>query len=222
MHDTLDIKNWKWFLEKYESIYFEGLSGRFLLRKDRQKNLAQFAKSIARAYKTAQRQEKEWADKFWHPLFDEMKAKADNKRLLAHAKPVKHKNNSSWWLYNYHDSGPPYGWAFSFKWVDKPDEPLNLDLGQRLYEVSEYRNKFNNRIWVLKRLLERVLFDLVYRSYDRQWLYDNQFSGQIVKINLLGDEYWFNIGRSRHGQPIWENFVWQSNNTVEINLQCQL
>ena len=60
MHDTINISDWKLIIDNYNSEYIEGLSGRFLLRKERFANMQKFLNDIAKAYKKAQQQQSKW------------------------------------------------------------------------------------------------------------------------------------------------------------------
>ena len=71
---------------------------------------------------------------------------------------------------------------------------------------------------MLQTLLERYVLIYMYRIYNFEWLVYNQFSGKLVKITLRGDEYWYHIVMNKHRVPTWKNFIWQSNQTEEINL----
>jgi hypothetical protein len=139
-----------------------------------------------------------------------------------HCKPTheyKTLSNETWWAYDYHDSGKPYGWSYSFNWVEEPKEKQNHDLGQALYEADQKSEKYSGRVFVLQEFLKRELRVYLLTLYPYKWLDENQFSEKLVKFTLQGDEYWYKIGHARKsGVPVWENFIWQSNKTEEINL----
>ena len=219
MHDTLNVQDWKSFYEKYTSISIEGMSGIFLLRRDRKRNTQKYLNDVAKVYKKCQRKYTQWREENLIPLFENIKERADNDTVYLHAKPT-HENdkyqNHDWWIYKY--SKRSLRWGYFFDWVEEPEEKLNHDLGQLLYEYTQYETKFQHRETMLKGLLSGALYDYVYSLYDYKWIDENQFSETLVKISLLGDEYWYRIGRNRHGVPVWENFVWQSNTIKEINL----
>ena len=190
------------------------------MRKSREENVPAFLNDIARAYKKAQDQYNKWRTSVWNPLFAEIQELTVDKKVQLHAKPT-HKyagEQDKWWVYTYSDSGNAYGWGYSFKWIDEPEEKINHHLGQKIYELDQYQRKFTSRIFELKKLLEEYLNNYIWVLYDREWITKNQFSGQLVKFTLQGDEYWYRIGYSRYGHPIWENFVWQSNTTISIEL----
>lgn len=226
LHETLPFKveDWQSFYEKYSSEYVDGYYGRFLVKRSRiEGDLTQYLNNLARAYKKAQSQHDVWRKNIFLPLLDSLEEKATGengkRKVIAHAKPIHQYtgDQSKWWEYNYSESSS-YGWGYSFNWIDEPKKKINHDLGQKLYELDNYQKKFHNRIGILRTLLESVLIKHLYKLYDYKWLDKNQFPNKLVKFTLLGDEYWYRIGYSRHGMPIWENFIWQSNNMEEINL----
>jgi hypothetical protein len=222
MHEFIKTDNWQYIYDNYESTYLDGLNGRFLIRKWRvdDDSLHDGLNDMARAYQTAQRQDKEWDERVWFPFLDEIKTRAVNDKIVLHAKPTHEYtgDQNKWWAWDYSKMDDRYGWGYSFDWIEEPNEKINHDLGQKLYELDRYQRKFGKRVFMLQKLLEKYLLEYVYRIYNYEWLYKNQFSGKLVKITLRGDEYWYHIAMNKHGVSTWENFIWQSNQTEEINL----
>jgi hypothetical protein len=222
MHEFIKTDNWQYIFDNYESTYLDGLKGRFLIRSWRidDHSLHDGLNDMARAYQTAQRQDREWDERVWFPLLDEIKTQAVNDKVILHAKPTHEYGGkqNQWWEYEYSNTSPRYGWGYSFNWIGEPKEKINHDLGQKLYDLDRYQRKFGDRVFMLQKLLEKYLLKYVYRIYNYEWLVKNQFSGKLVKITLRGDEYWYRITTNRSGVAVWENFIWQSNQTEEINL----
>lgn len=212
LHDTLNLADWRKHYETYDSLYVEGMSGRFLIRRERLKDLPKCLNAVSTAYQTNQRQRALWDKKVWTPLWEEMKNSAVYEQFQAHAKVV-----GGWWLITFSKT-PAIGWGWSFEWTEKPKNPLNLDFGQRFYDADKYSEKFSRRDYVLGEILKGLLMDYLRKLYPWEYLEENQFANKIVKINLNGDEYWYKIGTTRSGHPVWENFIWQNNKTEEINL----
>ena len=220
LHETISI-NPKLFWEKYTTVSVSGMRGRFLIRKQRLENVNKYLLCLARAYKTAQRQYEDWREKVWFPLHEQLKSFAVNDVVKFHAKPThdyKMYKNHDWWEYTLSKSEPPYGWGYTFNWIEEPKEKLHHELGQKFYHLDKYQKKFSHRVYTLEELLKVKLYDFVYSKYGWKWLHDNQFSEKIIKIELLSDEYWFRIGRAKSGTPIWENFIWQSNKAETIKI----
>jgi hypothetical protein len=222
MHEFIKTDNWQYIFDNYESTYLDGLKGRFLIRSWRidDHSLHDGLNDMARAYQTAQRQDREWDERVWFPLLDEIKTQAVNDKVILHAKPTHEYGGkqNQWWEYEYSNTSPRYGWGYSFNWIGEPKEKINHDLGQKLYDLDRYQRKFGDRVFMLQKLLEKYLLKYVYCIYNYEWLVKNQFSGKLVKITLRGDEYWYRITTNRSGVAVWENFIWQSNQTEEINL----
>jgi hypothetical protein len=215
MHNTINTKDWKLIIENYNSEYIEGLSGRFLLRKERFADMQKLLNDITKAYKKAQHQQSKWESMFWSPLLEEIQSLAVDNKVILHAKPDT--GNSMWWQYTYEKSPDPYGWGYSFSWISEPKEKINENLGQKLYDLDKYKQKFNNRHYMLSKILEKYLLDYLYELHDNDFIDKHRFSNKLVKFTLLGDEYWFRIG-CRRGVPAWENFIWQSNKTIIYDL----
>jgi hypothetical protein len=221
MHESLNIKDWQSFYEKYTSAYVEGMRGRFLLRKEREEDLKAFCNSLSRAYKKAQAQEDKWNKSVWLPLCGSIESLSVDDKVILHAKPThnyKKCDDRTWWEYTY-DYSSNYGWGYSFDWIDEPEVKINHDLGQRLYEIDRYNNKFTKRLCVLKSLLQQYLIKLLYQTYGRECLAKYSMDNKLVKIRVHGDEYWFCVTYNGHGIPVWDNFIWQNNNCEEINLE---
>jgi hypothetical protein len=217
-------KGWQWWLDNYETMGFETCYGRLLLRKNRREDPVLFLNDVAAAYKKAQKKFNDFYDTEIRPIFAEAEKRAENGRVVLHAQPTHQfepYKDHTWWAYNYHDSGKPYGWGYSFDWIAEPEVKLNHDLGQALYNAQKKSDRLNSRAWTLEQVLKTELSNYIYNIYPWRWLEDNQFSERtkIVKFNLQGDEYWYKIGRSGKGAcPVWENFIWQNNKIEEINL----
>lgn len=222
MHEFIKTDKWQYIFDNYESTHLDGLKGRFLIRDWRidEHSLHEGLNDMARAYQTAQRQDREWDERVWYPFLDEIKARAVDDKVILHANPTHEYTGEQckWWEYEYSNINPRYGWGYSFNWIEEPPEKINYDLGQKLYDLDRYQRKFGERVFMLQKLLEKYLLKYVYLIYDYQWLDKNQFSGKIMKITLRGDEYWYRIVANRNGVHVWENFIWQSNKTEEINL----
>jgi hypothetical protein len=229
LHQTISLKkiwtkgDWKDFSQKYESYYPGDVNipgARLLLRKEREKNLPHLLNDISRIYIAAQCQYEKWRNVVWNPLNEELKRLAVDDKVFFHAKPTHTYTGEQdqWWLYEYSKSERPYGWSYSSKWVDEPAVKLNHELGQKFYELDRYQSKFGIRVYILEKILAYWLEKYLYSLYSYEWLNQNMFSEKIIKINLHGDEYWYKIQMSRHGVPLWKNFIWQSNNTEEIYL----
>jgi hypothetical protein len=214
-------KGWDEWYEIYESVGIENMRKNLLLRRNRRENPIKFLNDISRIYKIAQRQYKEWRVKYYDPILSEARERAVDGKIFMHAKPnhnYKVYRGQTWWKYKYDYSPKPYGWGYTFDWVDEPEEKINHDLGQALYEADRKSQKYNHRVFILEKFFQKELEKYLYSLYSYDWLHQNQFSEKLVKFNLLGDEYWYKISHSKNGVPVWENFIWQSNNTEEINL----
>ena len=219
--DRTLIHDWNWFYENYTNIHVEGCKNRCLLRKKRFDNTKAFLSQLARAYKTAQRQYNQWRNDVWIPLFDQLKSLAVDGVTKFHAKPTHEYRmylDHDWWEYDLSESSP-FGWGYSFSWISEPDQKLHHELGQKFYHLDQYQKKFSSREYTLEKILKQQLLDYVYELYNHEWLVQNQFSGKIIKIELQDDEYWYHIGMRNNGTPMWENFIWQSNDTEILKIK---
>jgi hypothetical protein len=219
LHETLNPANWQKHLDTYDTVYVEGMRGRFLIRRERLKDLPKCLNAVSKAYQTAQRQRLEWDRANWRPLLERAKSIAVDGVAQFHAKPThdfKSDDDKNWWLYEYSES-EGIGWGWSFKWVSEPKEKLNHELGQKWYELNNFPDKFSRHSYILGEILKGLLNQYVNNLYSREWLENNYFSKKLIKINLRGDEFWYRVGHNRKGSPMWENFIWQSNTTEELN-----
>lgn len=220
LHQTINSTlSWQKIHDFYSSEYVDNQEGRFLVRKNR--SGAKYLNELSRAYQTAQRQYSDWREKNFNPIFDTLISLAVDGKIICHAKPT-HKyemyRNHDWWEYSISDT-PKMGWGWSFNWIPEPEEKIHHELGQKLYELDQKSKKYSRRRYILELVLKDELEKYLLSIYGYKWLDENQYKeDKLVKINLRGDQFWYRISRNRNGVPVWENFIWQSNKTEEINL----
>lgn len=130
----------------------------------------------------------------------------------AHAQ-VKHKYQGEkdlWWLYSICDfSGKK---AITWDWVDKPNKPINLDIGnsyyyinKRLEDLLKRERKFNTAFrWALE-------------EFTRKQEDPNGYNLNL-KITINGRDYWFASVMQRSGKFSWDMRVFPENKTIEMEI----
>ena len=214
LHETLDTKDWRKTYETFDSVYVEGMRGRFLINRSRL-NSEKGLNDVLRAIQKVQTQHKTWKEQTWQPVFDALIENEKSGKITFHA---KHESGKFWeYSMGREDAfGGQFGW--SWKWVDSVEKPKRLNLGQQFYAANKFEEKFTTKLYILREVLKSLLHAYINKKYSRAWLDKNQFSDKLVKINLRGEQFWFKIGRNRNGYPQWELFIFQSANLEEINL----
>jgi hypothetical protein len=210
----MNFDNYEWYCLPYTK------KKDFYFKKSRLSDRPQFIRSIATALQKIDGLERRWNTFVWKPFLEVLKKKAENGKLILHVKPTHDYtgDQSAWWEYTYSEDDR-YGWGYSFKWIDEPSEKLNHKFGEMLYRYDRYqRRRFNQKQFWLTELLKRELERYIYSLYDYAWLNKNASSGKIVKIQVLGLDYWYRIVYNKHGVACWENFIWQSNDITTVKL----
>jgi hypothetical protein len=212
LHNTLNPKDWQKHFQTFDSIYIEGLSGRFLINKSRI-NSVKGLNDVLRAIQKIQNKHKNWKEKVWQPIYDAITKHEKDGQIIFHA---KHESGKFWEYEMRREEYFNNQFSWTFRWKDSVKYPNLLDLGQQFYSANEFEEKFTTKLHILRDVLRRLLHDFIYKKYNREWLEKNQFSEKLVKITLRGEQFWFKIGRGRSGHPKWELFIFQSANLEEI------
>lgn len=143
----------------------------------------------------------------WKPLFDELAEVGQ-----AHAKPNhKYKGDKKWWLYKSRFEELYKSNYLSFDWVDEPETKLNLEIGQKYYNVDRkmrryygYAGKFRT---ILTEAINRYLSDKCKAKKD----------GITLKLVINGRIYWYTSVMSIVGFK-WEKVSWPDDNMIEVVL----
>lgn len=130
----------------------------------------------------------------------------------AHAM-VSHEYQGSldpWWLWRRSDTS--LGPSIVFDWVTKPDNPINLEIGQRFYDVTRRANTVNKRVLRFETVLARMLWN---------WL-DNHSpttKGQTLALTINGRIYWYRSTYSHKAQRLgWEKLHWPGSVRLDVDL----
>jgi len=137
------------------------------------------------------------------PVYEELK-----KVGKAHAK-VTHKYSGDmdpYWLYTYNNNKGERSEGISFKWVDKPEDPLNLGIGNAYYNYDNRFTELSTRAGMFKSILEH---SIKRKTYDIPGNY-----GEQLCINVNESYYWF-----VHGGHTWEPLSFPDNKAKFINIK---
>lgn len=149
-----------------------------------------------RSWKAKELQKKDFTEK-WRPAWDAI-VKAGGQ---AHCK-VTHKftgGGDPWWLYKQVDDT-----GISHDWVKEPEKPINLELGQRFYEASQYTDYTMGIRWslfrsILNKLIERYL-------WDKENLPER--AGVTLRLLINGRSYWYYSAYNKSSIPMWQRLSW--------------
>jgi len=156
--------------------------------------------------------QKKWdllIEKEWKPISDKMlKAKE------AHVFPqhVKNNENSDWWLYKTRDDGhtPPTIYI-SFEWVEKPDHPKNLELGQEYYEKERKLLRYGKYAHMFRTVLNRAIEDFLRENSPKK-------AHQTLKLDINGRNYWYRSVLGPRNYLSWSKICWAEDEIVELLL----
>lgn len=94
----------------------------------------------------------------------------DGYYYLAHCKPT-HKftpsnNKEDWWLFEINKKG-----SYSHDWCDRPEKPINLELGQAFYHASQRSQQLYKKRSIIREILIEALKKQIPKSEkpDIQW-----------------------------------------------------
>ena len=128
----------------------------------------------------------------------------------------KHKSDKEWWLYKFSLTKSPFTlndtYAWTFDWVDKPEHPIHLELGQKFYEVDQHSRTIAKRKGIF---LEA--FNVAMNDWLREHNELRAIPGKTLKVNINGRSYWF------HPEPWgddykWVKMLWPDEDLIEVTL----
>jgi hypothetical protein len=143
-------------------------------------------------------------DEYWKN-FNAPAFEAVMKVKKAHAK-ITHEFQGEydpWWLYTASQDSPGQG-GISFDWVDKPNKPINLEIGNNYYKTSKRLEQIGGRMWRFRKVLMQAINEKVY-EIKGAW-------GDLLQVKVLDKVYWF-----QHGKHCWELIAGEGNfKTIEL------
>lgn len=186
------------------SIFDESSRKRISVHKYRLQNTSEIEKRY--------RRQLEFCEKFhelrWKRAFIEIKENGG----LAHCKPShRFDSEKKYWLYNCDETG------IGFEWVDEPKEFINLELGQRFYDLDSYSNSVYARRRIFLVALERALEIVIDRETGSKYLCSEESAGKQLCLSINGRNYWYYLKQER-GCQIWTKLSWPDNNCKHITV----
>lgn len=152
----------------------------------------------------------------WHkekfiPAFDALFEVGNAHVKVSH----KHTGTKKWWLYSTKDNGSPYGKAYSFKWVDEPENPQNTEIGQCFYALDRFSSNIYNRVEKFNIVLNRA-FEVILHGPHFNERPDKE--GVTRRYVINGRHYYYRSCFNSHGILTWKKLLWPENDLEEIVL----
>lgn len=111
---------------------------------------------------------------------------------IAHVKPWnKHHKDSKdrWWQFNVYAGSHSDCLAHTFDWVDPPKRPVNVDLGEQLYQLDYiYGRSLLGRSMLISDLLDEAIQKYIRRTFDPP---TTQFEIVQFHLTINGRDYWY-------------------------------
>jgi hypothetical protein len=123
----------------------------------------------------------------------------------AHA-IITHKYKGScdpWWFYQTDKYEGHEG--ISWDWIDKPDNPINLDIGNLYYRTEKRLQQLGGRVYRFRKVLEYAISDRILRVEGEL--------GQILQFKVGDRIYWFN--RSKYS---WEKLAFPEDDVKVVEV----
>lgn len=128
----------------------------------------------------------------------------------AHAK-VSHKYEGDidpWWLYTVENSKLFHCVTFSEEWVKTPENPINLELGQALYDNDRIVRELFQKVCVAREIFKQRIESWCYKHLPK-------VPGEILKITINDRIYWYHASCNRYGVLMWESTFWPGTKIIE-------
>jgi hypothetical protein len=134
-----------------------------------------------------------------------------NERVwIAHVKPRYSTSSpgyeAKWWQYNIEASPyTPGKWAQTLDWIDAPKKPVNVDLGEQLYQLDHvYGRTLLRRSSLMADLLDDAIKKYIRRTFEPPAV---RFEVVHFHLTINGRTYWY----QRQGEKI-EKLAWPGDN----------
>ena len=118
---------------------------------------------------------------------------------IAHVKPT-HKFESNqginWWVYKI--SLNVKNLCYSFDWIKEPDDKINLELGNKLYQIGKIIDKWHQRKHIAKTYLERAI----------ELKIKNLQEGMCYCVIINEHDYWYRAVLQQFGNLSLKKIVW--------------
>lgn len=119
------------------------------------------------------------------------------------------------WVYRirhpYNDD-PTY--SYGFNWSEEPERPINLEAGQRFYDVEQQSQTVVKRSSVLCAAFEKAIW---HWFYEQKKNLPKPAPGKSLKLKINGRSYWFQgewEGRSYQ----WRRLHWPEEELIQVNI----
>lgn len=146
----------------------------------------------------------------------------------AHCQITHQHDNSGgrvapWWLWRTSED------AIGYDWVDTPQKPINLKIGNHFYHLDRWHREVCGRLWKFRLALQRAFIikldeitgsRLGYFDYKAKKVFNGKpiRDGLQAKIEVNGREYWYIVSQNRSAVMFWEKVSWAEDNKVVIKI----
>jgi hypothetical protein len=141
----------------------------------------------------------------WHPAAQALIAVGE-----AHAQ-IDHQYVGQippWWLYKANEEG-----SIGFEWVDEPENPINLKIGQAFYQLENKAKQVYGRKWKFKVVFERALEKWIFKEVGYP-----KCGEQTLRVTINNRIYWFCSRLNRHGIAVWEKLAWAEDHVEDLTI----
>jgi len=163
------------------------------------------AKLEARYWKIYEKVQR-FYQKHWKVLYDKIIEAGE-----AHAKPThKYTGDLHWWQYKRTDYFGGHS-SLSFDWVKEPEEPVNIELGQRYYHIDRQIDRYYRYLGMFRVVLSQAI------SKYLQKYHKAEKPGITIRFEINGHNYWYAsqyVGASLE----WVKQSWPEDQLKEIRL----
>lgn len=154
-----------------------------------------------------------WANEY-KQAYEEMK-----KAKIAHAKPT-HKfspayDGVNWWLYKVSFYGGAYNErddsSVRWDWVHEPEEPINLEIGQRYYDISRKNMRWCGYLGRFKAALEESIIRFLQKNAKPE-------DGKVVDLVINGRRYIYLCVPTSYGFLTFKKEAWPGDNYEQVTV----
>lgn len=180
---------------------------RIYVKPDKIKNLNELEKKY---YRLLQRKN-DFQQIRWHYHFHAIL----NAGGKAHAIPNNEYTGEQekWWLFDIDENGA--GWD----WVDKPENPIHLELGQNFYKIWMYSSTVYSRVRKYNIALQKALMNVIDEKLGTENGYhikNKGKGGQQLTLFVNYRHYWYKSEYDKNGHVKWDILSWPSHDAQVI------
>lgn len=122
---------------------------------------------------------------------------------VAHARALHESDPKiGWWQYRAFKSDYSNGLAYSFDWIEEPEEKINLELGQKLYRFDYRRNWFSGHV---REILNEAIIKFIRDSMPQP---QHRIDDVRYDLTINGRMYTYRGYMNQYNYPTIEKLMW--------------